>query len=175
MPGINSRCVFINQNRDRAKNPRAEIYTRFPRCGWYARGINNEINITRLPQYGASSVINAHPVRTTRRSPARRNLCASCERRIYEDRPDLRFEKRPERIVGRRAAAASRLIFIRRETRNGAHAFPHYRCARPLRPRCAVYQNYTLALPKIFISRLDKVASSYECNLSVRRNAVIGI
>lgn len=36
-------------------------------------------------------------------------------RRIYEDRLDLRFENRPERIVGRRIAA-SRLIFIRRDT-----------------------------------------------------------
>lgn len=64
MSGINSRCVFINQNRDRVKNPYAGIYT----CAfstlrsWYARGINNEINITMLPQSGASSVINAHPV-----------------------------------------------------------------------------------------------------------------
>lgn len=36
-------------------------------------------------------------------------------RRIYEDRLDLRFENRPERIAGRRIAA-SRLIFIRRDT-----------------------------------------------------------
>lgn len=36
-------------------------------------------------------------------------------RRIYEDQLDLRFENRPERIVGRRIAA-SRLIFIRRDT-----------------------------------------------------------
>lgn len=36
-------------------------------------------------------------------------------RRIYGDRLDLRFENRPERIAGRRIAA-SRLIFIRRDT-----------------------------------------------------------
>lgn len=62
MPGINSRPVFINQNRDRVKNP-SGMYAfsalRLRRMQNKQRDKHYEVSAVE-----ASSVINAHPIHT---------------------------------------------------------------------------------------------------------------
>lgn len=110
MPGINSRRVFINQNRDRVKNP-TEMYAfsalRLGRMRNKQRDKHYEVAAVE-----ASSVINAarHPVHTHTHTRARAHACTrGCERRererenadprarflprIYEDRQDLPASK----------------------------------------------------------------------------------
>lgn len=85
MPGINSRRVFINQNRDRVKNP-TEMYAfsalRLGRMRNKQRDKHYEVAAVE-----ASSVINAarHPVHTHTHTRARAHACTrGCERRERE-------------------------------------------------------------------------------------------
>lgn len=102
MPGINSRRVFINQNRDRVKNP-TEVYAfsalRLGRMRNKQRDKHYEVAAVE-----ASSVINAarHPVHTHTHTHACTRGCERRERergenaflpRIYEDRQDLPASK----------------------------------------------------------------------------------
>lgn len=101
MPGINSRRVFINQNRDRVKNP-TEVYAfsalRLGRMRNKQRDKHYEVAAVE-----ASSVINAarHPVHTHTHTHTRMHSRMRKERerenaflpRIYEDRQDLPASK----------------------------------------------------------------------------------
>lgn len=99
MPGINSRRVFINQNRDRVKNP-TEVYAfsalRLGRMRNKQRDKHYEVAAVE-----ASSVINAarHPVHTHTHTRMHSRMRKERERenaflpRIYEDRQDLPASK----------------------------------------------------------------------------------
>ena len=100
------------------KNPSTGC-TRFPRCGCDACGINNEINITRLPQSRLHPLlmptlyVHTRVYREKERERERErernenvNLRARVLPRIYEDRLDLPISKT--------AVQEFRLILIRR-------------------------------------------------------------
>lgn len=113
MPGINSRRVFINQNRDRVKNP-TEVYAfsalRLGRMRNKQRDKHYEVAAVE-----ASSVINAarHPVHTHTHACTR-----GCERRERERTRSCQEFMRIGRIYRPRKTSPrpeeSRLISIRR-------------------------------------------------------------
>lgn len=97
MPGINSRRVFINQNHDRAKNPR-RMYA------FSALRLRRMRNKQRDKHYGfaaveASSVINAHPVyKRTCREGEDESTCACPAKNLCGSAGFASLEKRGGRI-----------------------------------------------------------------------------
>lgn len=161
MPGINSRRVFINQNRDRVKNP-TEMYAfsalRLARIRNKQRDKHYEVAAAE-----ASSVINARVHTHTRRwawnTRARKERERERENadplaflpRIYEDRQDLPASKK-----NTPAAEESRLISIRR------YFIQPYYCALPFEWKGTWLSSIVYFLPRPRFS-LYIYIYSYRC------------